>query len=172
MDRRRFLEAGALAVAGAAAGCGSRRGSRYRFFTNEEADMLAVLCDQIIPPDDFPGAGQAGVVTYIDRQMLRRFREFQRTYRDELSKTAELCASRYGRPITALAPAEQLDVARTVERDRAPFFSLLVRHTMQGFYGSPRHGGNRDALSWRMLGVAEPPVRGRALYDIGTGGAA
>jgi gluconate 2-dehydrogenase gamma chain len=42
-----------------------------------------------------------------------------------------------------------------------PFFDMLVAHTMQGFYGDPRHGGNRERASWKMLGVASPPVRGR-----------
>jgi gluconate 2-dehydrogenase gamma chain len=31
-------------------------------------------------------------------------------------------------------------------------------HTLEGYYGSPRHGGNRDAVSWRMLGLDEPPI--------------
>ena len=35
-------------------------------------------------------------------------------------------------------------------------------HTMQGFYGSPRHGGNRNAVSWKIPGVRNPPIRGRA----------
>jgi gluconate 2-dehydrogenase gamma chain len=39
-------------------------------------------------------------------------------------------------------------------------------HTLEGYYGAPRHGGNRGAVSWRMLGLAEPPVRGRAQYDL------
>jgi gluconate 2-dehydrogenase gamma chain len=39
-------------------------------------------------------------------------------------------------------------------------------HTLEGYYGSPRHGGNRDAASWRMLGLDEPPLRGRAQYDL------
>jgi gluconate 2-dehydrogenase gamma chain len=30
---------------------------------------------------------------------------------------------------------------------------MVVDHTMQGFYGSPAHGGNRDEASWKMLGV-------------------
>jgi len=37
----------------------------------------------------------------------------------------------------------------------------LVDHTIQGFYGGPRHGGNRDAVSWRMLGLPTAPVRSR-----------
>jgi gluconate 2-dehydrogenase gamma chain len=41
------------------------------------------------------------------------------------------------------------------------FFDLVVSHTMQGFYGDPRHGGNRERVSWRMLRLPYPPVRGR-----------
>ena len=41
------------------------------------------------------------------------------------------------------------------------FFALLRDHTMMGFYGDPRHGGNKDRVSWRMLGVPDPPIRGR-----------
>ncbi len=43
----------------------------------------------------------------------------------------------------------------------AAFFALLREHTMMGFYGDPRHGGNKDRVSWRMLGVPDPPIRGR-----------
>ena len=29
------------------------------------------------------------------------------------------------------------------------FFDLVLSHTMQGFYGDPRHGGNRERVSWK-----------------------
>jgi hypothetical protein len=54
------------------------------------------------------------------------------------------------------------EIAQVLERDDGAFFELVLNHTMQSFYGSPRHGGNRDAVSWRMLGVPDPPVRGRS----------
>jgi gluconate 2-dehydrogenase gamma chain len=41
---------------------------------------------------------------------------------------------------------------RSLERDS--FFEMLIDHTMQGFYGSPAHGGNRDGASWKMLGIS------------------
>ncbi len=55
---------------------------------------------------------------------------------------------------------------RAIEQQNRWFFDLVRGHTLEGYYGSPRHGGNRDAVSWRMLGLAEPPVRGRAQYDL------
>jgi gluconate 2-dehydrogenase gamma chain len=59
-----------------------------------------------------------------------------------------------------------LEIVRAIEQEDHAFFELVRKHTFEGYYGSPRHGGNRDAISWQMLGLAEPPVRGRAQYDL------
>ncbi len=48
----------------------------------------------------------------------------------------------------------------------AEFFGYVVDHTMQGFYGDPRHGGNRDGVSWKMLNLPYPPIRGRLRTDL------
>ena len=37
----------------------------------------------------------------------------------------------------------------------ASFFALVIDHTMQGFYGSPQYGGNRDEASWKMLAIED-----------------
>jgi gluconate 2-dehydrogenase gamma chain len=67
--------------------------------------------------------------------------------------------------------SHRLQITLDLEKDKRAFFELVREHTMEGYYGSPRHGGNRDAVSWRMLGLDEPPLRGRAQYDLrkGTG---
>jgi gluconate 2-dehydrogenase gamma chain len=48
---------------------------------------------------------------------------------------------------------------RQIEHDTssplASFFAMVIDHTMQGFYGSPEHGGNRDEASWKMLGIVD-----------------
>jgi gluconate 2-dehydrogenase gamma chain len=43
----------------------------------------------------------------------------------------------------------------------------VLDHTRQGFYGSPRHGGNRDYASYRMLGLAYPNLIGQNRYANG-----
>jgi gluconate 2-dehydrogenase gamma chain len=68
-----------------------------------------------------------------------------------------------------LGANEQLEIVSELEREEGDFFRLVRNHTLEGYYGSPRHGGNRDAVSWRMLGMAEPPLRGRAQYDLRKG---
>jgi gluconate 2-dehydrogenase gamma chain len=152
IDRRGFVAASVAA----AAGCQARR-SPWRFLNVVEAQTLNAICDRIVPPDSTPGAAQAGVIRYIDRQLTRRFREFQETYRQGIAAADRLAGGAFG----AIAPAQQDEILRKLENEQKAFFNLVVAHTMQGFYGSPRHGGNEKYVSWAMLGIPASPVRGR-----------
>jgi gluconate 2-dehydrogenase gamma chain len=172
LSRRQFAIAGALAGAVAAAGCHTANSSGWDFLSDAHAHILAGLCDQIIPADDFPSASQAGVVTYIDRQLARHYRRHQTVYRDGLNQADQISRVRFGRSFTELDVPQQLEIATALERESRTFFDLLCRHTMEGYYGSPRHGGNRDAVSWRMLGLDEPPLRGQPQYDLRKGSGA
>ena len=147
--RREFL----AAVAASTVACGGHP-SRWRFLTLEEANTLEAVCAHIIPADRDPGAVQAGVVNFIDRQLSGFYKAHRKTYREGLASL--------GASFVKLSGGQQLAVLQGLEKKRSPFFELALTHTMQGYYGSPRHGGNRDAVSWRMLGVPYPPVRGRA----------
>jgi gluconate 2-dehydrogenase gamma chain len=73
---------------------------------------------------------------------------------------------RFGRDPAAITLPQQAELVSAIEQQNRKFFDLVRSHTLEGYYGAPRHGGNRDAVSWRMLGLAEPPVRGRAQYDL------
>lgn len=136
------------------------------FLSDSHASILAALCDQIIPADDFPSASQAGVVTYIDRQLVRHYRRYQNAYRAGLEQADAISRKRSGLALADAPAAQQIQIAVALEKENRSFFELIRQHTMEGYYGSPRHGGNRDAVSWRMLGLAEPPLRGRAQYDL------
>jgi len=84
---------------------------------------------------------------------------------------------RWGRQPDAEGTIARLEQMEKGEAPRQLFadggkdaFEMVLAHTMQGFYGSPRHGGNRDYVSWTMLGVPPMPVRGREQYEIETPG--
>lgn len=171
VNRRELLVGSAAAGTLLVSGCFSRR-TPWEFFFEDEARTLAALCDQIIPADDYPSASQAGAVAFIDRQLVRHYRPHQRAYRAGLRFADQLSISRFGTDPASISVEQQLVVAVALEREAPEFFELLRRHTLQSYYGSPRHGGNRDAVSWRMLGLAEPPLRGRAQYDLTQSGPA
>ena len=169
LTRRQFVAAGALGTAVAAIGCRNTRLSGYEFLSDSQARTLAVICDEIIPADDYPSASQAGVLDFIDRQLVRHNRRHQQSYLSALAKADALSRGICGSGLADAPPDRQHDVVVALEQQATDFFELIRNHTMEGFYGSPRHGGNRDAVSWRMLGLPDPPPLGRAQYDLTQG---
>jgi Gluconate 2-dehydrogenase subunit 3 len=171
LDRRAFLKSGATAVAAVAVGCGMPEG-RWRTLSEQEARTLAAACDCIVPPDRDPGAAQAGVVSFIDRQLATRQRDAIAAWQAGLRSLDASARRRHGQPFADLSADAQTALLATAERgqvekadwgdgDPVRFFRTLRDHTMMGFYGDPRHGGNRDRVAWRMLGLPDPPIRGR-----------
>jgi gluconate 2-dehydrogenase gamma chain len=169
LTRRQFVTASAIAGAGLAAGCAARKSSSWEFLSEKDAQILTAICDQIIPADDFPSASQAGVLTYIDRQLIRHFRRFQKTYRSGLKQANLLSRKRFSLDLADGTPQQKFQIVSELEHWDPEFFEMVRAHTLQGYYGAPRHGGNRDAVSWHMLGLNEPPIRGRAQYDFTAG---
>lgn len=162
MRRRKFLGLGvSAAAAGPGVSCSTRK-TQWRFFTADEARTIEAICEQIVPADQDPGAAGAGVVNYIDRQLAGFLHGFQKIYRDGIVEVDLASQARFGARFASLNTEQQASILSVMEKYRMPFFDAIVAHTMQGFYGSPRHGGNRDGVSWKMLGVPFPPVRGRA----------
>lgn len=183
LTRRTALKLALLGIAGAAVGVGSTPlfrslsapARRYRFFTEDEASLLIGICEQIIPTDDAPGATDTGAIVFIDRQLGSRYRQHQQTYRHGLESFRLTCAQVYGRPFQELTTAQKIEALQAIESDRVPkelwaqtsapaFFNLVLAHTMQSFYGSPRHGGNRNYASYRMLDVDYPAIAGQNRY--------
>lgn len=168
-NRREFVTAGALAGAALAASRAACHRTKYAFLSETDAATLTAICDQMIPADDFPSASQAGVLTFIDRQLTRHYRRYRQTYVSGLRQANQLGRRLYGVDLAQASSQQQFEIVSALEQQNRTFFDLVRGHTMQGYYGSPRHGGNRGAVSWRMLGLDEPPVRGRAQYDLTAG---
>jgi gluconate 2-dehydrogenase gamma chain len=167
MRRRTILAAGvSAAVAGSWIGCArSGAASEWRFFTPAEARTVDAISEQLIPADRDPGAKFAGVVSYIDIQLTKAFRKHRQAYRNGLAGVDSASRAKFGQPFADLSPDRQTAVLRAIEQTSRPFFDLILAHTRQGFYGDPRHGGNRNRVSWKMVGLAFPPVRGRQHYE-------
>ncbi len=167
IQRRRFLEIGLTATASATlVSCGRSGGGAYwRFFTPGEARTVDAVCEQIIPADKDAGARQAGVVHFIDLQLTRHYRKYQGAYRKGIADLDKASRSRFGKPFAELAIEQQTEVLAEEDTNGSEFFNLIRTHAMQGFYGDPRHGGNRGEVSWKMLGLPTPPVRGRLPYQ-------
>jgi Gluconate 2-dehydrogenase subunit 3 len=122
---------------------------------------LHSLMDRIIPPDEDPGAWEAGAGDYLLRQFDGDLRDSLDLYRaglDALEAEAQATAQT---GFSTLAAEAQDALLRRVEAgqvttmwpvDAAQFFKTAVQHTTEGFYSDPGNGGNRNGIAWQMMG--------------------
>jgi gluconate 2-dehydrogenase gamma chain len=72
----------------------------------------------------------------------------------------------HGRDFDRLAPAERDAALKAMEAGEAAFpdfdarlfFEALYQSAMEGFFADPIYGGNRDKVSWRMVGYPGLPA--------------
>lgn len=123
--------------------------------------ILEALVDRIIPADDFPGGWEAGVGDYLFGQFKRDLKHLLPVYAlglDALDAEAQAAAAQ---PFAQLAPDAQDMLLTRVEAgsvrvawgvDPIAFFRMVVDHCAEGYYADPGNGGNRDGISWKMIG--------------------
>ncbi len=150
--------------------------SPWRFFTEEEAKITIAFAEQIVPADKDAGATEANVVNFIDKQLVGPYTRFQEDYHKGIKSIANASNSLYQKKFYALDWPVQTSFMLKMEKGELPdkiweggnqrqFFRLLLDHTMQGFYGSPRHGGNKNYVSYKMMRLDYPHVIGQNRYE-------
>jgi gluconate 2-dehydrogenase gamma chain len=181
MRRREFLTLSAASIGGVLIYSLDRKAFRLsaedkqlriplRFFTEVQALIVAAAASRIFPSDDSgPGAREAGVVVYIDRQLAGpyggdRYRYTQGPFEDgppELGYQGSATPREiYKEGLKSLAgfdrlqPAEQDAALRKIEATH--FFSVLRTHTIEGMFCDPMHGGNVDMVGWQLIGFPGP----------------
>src|SRR5262249_48423836 len=166
----------------------------YLFFNPEEAAFIEAAVARLIPADDkWPGALEAGVPNYIDKQLNGAWGAGERLYRSgpwqgrtprpgyQLPFTpAELYRNAVGAinselkaktPFAKMPAAEQDAYLHSLEAGGKNlggvpsniFFATLWEGTVEGFFSDPVYGGNRDMMAWRMIGF---PGAYASYYDL------
>jgi hypothetical protein len=125
--------------------------------TAEQADLLGILVERIIPTTDTPGARDAGVVVFIDR-LLDDWVESDERERflaglaavDDETQGAHGVAFRDATPEQQNALLTRLDQeavqAREENADPLPFFATLKEWTLVAYYTS--EVGATQELQW------------------------
>jgi len=127
----------------------------------EQWKLLRAMMDRIIPADDYPGAWEAGVGDYLARQFEGDLQPLVEAYRVGLDALEAEALRTAGSSFAGLAAAAQDALLRRVEEgqvttswmvDAAGFMRMVTEHVMDGYYSDPGNGGNRDGVSWQMIG--------------------
>ncbi len=142
-----------------------------KFFTEDEAHLCGAAVARIFPSDATgPGAQEAGVVLFIDRQLASafgrdRFRYTQapfepgipeqgyqgkETPREVYREGLKLLGAGFGQ----LSAAEQDAKLKSIESTY--FFRLLRQNTIEGMFCDPMHGGNAGTIGWQLIGYPGP----------------
>jgi gluconate 2-dehydrogenase gamma chain len=165
----------------------------YLFFNAEEADFIEAACERLIPGDEVgPGALQAGVPNYLDKQLGGAWGSGERLYRSgpwrqgtpsqgyqlpftpgELFHTAlRSIHAEFKDGAFKDLPSEQQDAylksleAGGKDLDGVPspvFFQMLLQMTVEGFFSDTVYGGNKDMVAWKMIGF---PGAYASYYDL------
>ena len=138
--------------------------TRTTLLTPQQAETLRAAIDRLIPPDDYPGGWESGAGEYLLREMDRSgaLTLFADAYRAGLDALDAEARSAAGCGFAALDPAAQDRLLERVERGdvqtewgtTAPktFLRAFAEHVMEGYYSDPANGGNRNGISWKMIG--------------------
>jgi gluconate 2-dehydrogenase gamma chain len=141
-----------------------------RFFTAEEARVISAACARIIPSDaSGPGAAEAGVVIYIDRQLAgpygkdkyrytkAPFVEASPEYGYQGKETPREIYHEGAKTLGNFAdvPAAEQDT-RLRGIEKTMFFRMLRQHTVEGMFSDPLHGGNAGLIGWQLIGYPGP----------------
>jgi gluconate 2-dehydrogenase gamma chain len=181
MRRRHFLTLSATTLGGVLVYTLDRKASLLasqqkplrvplRFFTEAEALIVAAAASRVFPSDDSgPGAKEAGVAIYIDRQLAGsygrdRFRYTQPPFEDAPAqfgyqgKATPRQIYRDGlkglKSFQLLSPTDQDRALQKIES--SIFFALLRQNTIEGMFCDPMHGGNAGMVGWQLIGFPGP----------------
>lgn len=124
---------------------------------------LHALLDCLIPPDEFPGAVEAGVPIYLDRQLrgdLRHMVDFIASGLISLDAEA-VAAGHTAFPKMPLSEQTMLLQAIEAGQTRTPwdiapeeFVSTMANYAAEGYYSDPGNGGNIGEVSWKAIGYS------------------
>jgi len=175
-SRRAFLSSSACVVgtswlginmplllsAGEIAGANRESEAAFKNLSPRDAIEYAALVNQIIPPDETPGAVDVGVVYYIDYVLgdfMAAASPLLKSGLEDLQGRTKSANPAVGY-FSELSFEQQTGVLRLVEDTR--FFGALHFMTMCGMFCLPSYGGNRKNAGWDLLGfehqhVWQPP---------------
>ena len=156
------------------------------YFHADEWAFIQAAVARLIPSDDTgPGAIEAGVPEFIDRQMEGVFGHAglwymqgpfvpssplfgyqgkmppREVYRAGIAATDAWCKQQKGgKRFAELDAAAQDEVLKGLdggtiqfaEVGAKDFFTFLLQNTKEGYFSDPIHGGNKNAVSWKMIG--------------------
>jgi gluconate 2-dehydrogenase gamma chain len=132
--------------------------------SSEQLRILAAFTDRIIPKDDLgPSASESGVTEYINRALGDYLAGEKTAFIEGLEAMDAFARRSQGGALIELSPDKQDAVLTAMESgnaegfaDARAFFNRARRLTMEGMFGDPYYGGNRNFAGWDLIRYPGP----------------
>jgi gluconate 2-dehydrogenase gamma chain len=127
----------------------------------DQSAVLRAIVGRLVPADATgPSGTDAGAAAYIETALGGGLKSLAPFYNAGLSAVDAYAASAYGAAFTALPPQQQDAVLSDIESGKATgftpssdaFFRAIHEHTLQGMFGDPVYGGNKNFAGWDLIG--------------------
>jgi hypothetical protein len=126
--------------------------------------LLAAFVDRIIPKDELgPSASESGVPEYINRALGDYLAGEKMAFIEGLQATDAFARRSLDRAFLELTPEKQDALLSAMESGSADgfpnaraFFSRARRLTMEGMFGDPFYGGNKNFAGWDLIRYPGP----------------
>ena len=127
--------------------------TQFAWFHPDTASEIKAIAAQIIPDDDTPGADGAGVIWFIDGALAGYDQDKRDLYIQGLKEAQVRRLELFpgSTSIASLSSDQQVQLLNAIESTE--FFQQVRQHTILGFFGHPKYGGNRDRAGWKLIGV-------------------
>jgi gluconate 2-dehydrogenase gamma chain len=122
----------------------------------EQRKILDAFIDRIIPKDELgPGAVECGVGDYIERCLADYLAAEKPLFLDGLANLDVFALRTQGVAFASLTADKQDAVLMAIDNSQAPnlrgFFNRARRLTLEGMFGDPVYGGNKNFAGWDLI---------------------
>jgi gluconate 2-dehydrogenase gamma chain len=125
---------------------------------------LEAFIDRLIPRDENgPGAVDAGAQNYIDRQLAGYLSSEKDLFIAGLEAVDAYARRAHGAPLADLSVEKRDELLTAIDTNRAEglpagraFFNRARRLTLEGMFGDPYYGGNKNFAGWDLIKYPGP----------------
>jgi gluconate 2-dehydrogenase gamma chain len=132
-----------------------------RTFSPDQRRTLEAFIDRICPKDELgPGAVEIGAADYMEVQLGDYLKGEKQTFLDGLAAVDAYARANYGGPFADLSAENRDAVLTDIDSGKAndlrAFFTRARRLTLEGMFGDPHYGGNRNFAGWDLIKYPGP----------------
>jgi len=132
--------------------------------STSQRQILDAFVDRLIPKDELgPGALEAGAANYIDRALADALSGEKSSFTEGLASVDAFARQSQGATFPELSAEKRDAVLTALEAGEAPgfpnaraFFGRVRRLTLEGMFGDPYYGGNKNFAGWDLIRYPGP----------------